>query len=174
MKTCKECGDVKALDQYHRNKSMRDGHVNTCKACRCDWQKVYYADNREHFTEYSSKRRAANPEYSRNWYAANPDYQREYAAANPHVRWEVNYRKRTKRYGFEPVVESFTKEQLIARWGSDCWHCGGPFEELDHYEVPVSMGGPHTLESCRPSCKPCNRYSWREDFIPTRQTPVDK
>lgn len=163
MKTCKECGDEKALDQYHRNKSMRDGHVNTCKACRCDWQKVYYADNREHFTEYNSKRRAARLEYSRNWNAANPDYQREYAATNPHVHWESGYRRRCKKFGIEPVVESFTRDELITRWGSSCWHCKtGPFEELDHFPVPIVRGGHHTLEGTRPSCRDCNRASWRE------------
>jgi len=34
MKTCTKCGQIKPIEDYHRNKSMRDGHLNSCKACR--------------------------------------------------------------------------------------------------------------------------------------------
>lgn len=139
----------------------------------------YYAADRERILAQKAERyaqpdvKAQKTEYNAEHYAANREarleYQAEYAANNPHVAWEVTYRRRARKHGFEPIVESFTKEQLIDRWGSGCWHCGGDFEELDHYEVPVFKGGPHTLESCRPSCILCNRKSWREDFTPTRR-----
>lgn len=149
MKTCTACGEVKPLDEYHRQKAGRRAQ---CKQCR----------NRR-----SAKWRASNPEYMSEWYAANPGYMAGYMdgyyAANPHIMWEGNYRGKAKRYGFEPVVESFTRDELITRWGSSCWHCKtGPFEELDHFPVPIVRGGHHTLEGTRPSCRDCNRASWRE------------
>lgn len=32
-KTCSKCGEVKALDEYSRNKSMEGGRLNQCKEC---------------------------------------------------------------------------------------------------------------------------------------------
>lgn len=77
-------------------------------------------------------------------------------AANPHLYWAKNYRFRMRRNGLPAIVEHFTREDLIARWGAACFHCGGPFEELDHFPEPVALGGDHTLEGTRPSCRSCN------------------
>ncbi|MFF0943715.1 HNH endonuclease [Kocuria sp. CPCC 205300] len=77
-------------------------------------------------------------------------------AASPHLEWEATYRQRAHAYGNAAVVFTFTREELVDRYGDECAWCGGPFEELDH-NVPVASGGPHTLENCRPSCGPCNR-----------------
>lgn len=92
------------------------------------------------------------------------EYSAEYRAANPHIGWESGYRRRAEKYGHPVDIESFTKDELIARWGDACWHCGGPFEELDHWPLSVRDGGRHSLESCRPSCGTCNRQSWSKSF----------
>lgn len=33
MKTCKKCGRELPIDNFHRDKLMKDGHKNTCKEC---------------------------------------------------------------------------------------------------------------------------------------------
>ena len=147
MRTCSECGETKPLDEYHRNKNSRDGRRSRCKTCRRSEKREYYTANRETLLE----RRAE--------YYARPEIKArvaEYHAAHPHVSWVKGYQRRAKRYGFEPVVEPFTKDELVARWGDACAHCGGPFEQLDHFPVAVINGGTHTIENCRPSCAPCN------------------
>jgi 5-methylcytosine-specific restriction endonuclease McrA len=126
---------------------------------------AYYGANRDAKRTYQAKYRAANAEKVRRVdaarYAARRDqrlgWQIAYGRDNPHVQWRNGYRKRARRYGFAPVVEDFTRADVIARHGAACTHCGGPFEELDHYPVPVALGGHHTLENVRPSCVPCNR-----------------
>lgn len=153
MKTCSKCGESKPLDGgFHRDKSKRDGRETRCKTCRL-------AQQAEHRAHPDVKARVA--EYDAEYYAVNREAllerKAEHHAAHPHVSWVKGYQRRAKRYGFEPVVEPFTKDELIARWGDACWHCGGPFEQLDHAVVPVALGGHHTLENCRPSCAPCNR-----------------
>ena len=45
---------------------------------------------------------------------------------------------------------------MIEEYGDQCWHCGGPFEELDHHPVPVYLGGAHKLSNVKPSCAGCN------------------
>lgn len=86
-----------------------------------------------------------------------------FLAANPHVRWSADYRKRVRRYGFEPVVEDFRLEDLVALRGSGCHGCGGPeWAELDHI-VPVSLGGAHCLANVQLLCEECHRDKTRTD-----------
>ena len=129
-KMCSKCKTVKPLDEYNRRTDAKDGRQHTCKTC---------------LAEYRSKNREAIA-----------TYKAEYRAAKPQSNWESEYRRRCREYGFVPVVNSFTRTELIDRWGNACVHCGGPFEQLDHYPVPVVHGGAHTLENCKPVCAPCN------------------
>lgn len=150
-KTCRKCGIAKPLSEYHANKSYRDGLQGKCKAC---------------VKEYHQVNRPAIAEKQRAWLDANAEYaadrRRRYYADRPHLRWEEYYRHRARKYGFAIVVESFTRADLVERYGDACWHCGGDFEECDHYPQPVSQGGPHTLDNCRPSCLTCNRRGERK------------
>lgn len=42
-KRCKRCGKIKDLDEFHIDKSKKDGHKNICKDCLS--QKHYYVSN---------------------------------------------------------------------------------------------------------------------------------
>lgn len=210
MKTCTKCGESKPLDEYHRNKTMKDGRLNVCRTCssaykrsrnampevkarnaetrrawveanrehvrarQAEYDKQHYQENRVRKLAYAADYRA-QPEVKKRTsermreYRARPEvkarsseYMRTYQAENMHLWWEHDYAIRAKRFGFEVVMESFTKADLIARWGDACFHCGGPFEELDHWPVPICRGGHHSLESTRPSCQQCNAKSWRQ------------
>lgn len=134
-KQCSKCEEVKPLDQFHRMKATKDGLRPNCKMCVKAYSSGYYAENK----------------------TAVLDQQHGYREANPHVSWEVNVRQRSERLGFEPTIESFTKEDVIERYGSACFHCGGPFEELDHHPVAIARGGSHCLSNVVPSCIRCNR-----------------
>ena len=85
MKTCTACGEEKELDQFHRNRSMADGHLNECKTCanakqharrRGPEREAYLAKQ----AESQRKRRAANRErlnaQARARYAADPERHR--------------------------------------------------------------------------------------------------
>lgn len=132
----------------------------------------YHAENRERLNAQSREYYAENRDEllaQKSEYHARPevkervrDYKSERNADHPHFRWEGGVRKRAKRYGVEPVIESFTKADVIDMYGDQCWHCeSGAFDELDHFPVPVSRGGHHVLENVKPSCVECNRRSWR-------------
>ena len=70
---------------------------------------------------------------------------------------ERDYIRRARMYGHRPVVESFTTQQLIQRYGDRCFHCRTrDFECVDHL-VCVRVGGYHTLDNVVPSCHECNR-----------------
>jgi hypothetical protein len=76
----------------------------------------------------------------------------------------ADYRRRSRRYGHEPVVEPFTRTQLVERYGDRCFYCPtDAFECLDHF-VCVAAGGHHTLENVVPCCAACNRWKrWAID-----------
>lgn len=134
-KPCTECREVKPFAEYSLDRRKRGGRAAKCKECKA---------------AYVKRHRAADPERNR-------AIGRAWRAENLHSSWEQAYRRRARKYGHAPVVERFTRDDLIARYGDACAHCGGPFEQLDHYPVPVALGGRHSLENCRPSCEPCNR-----------------
>lgn len=161
---CKTC--CAAREREHREKNRESLNAR---------DRAYYAANRDKAAAYRDANRDRRNANHRAWYEANQDharrysrdyytenrgqaieYAREYAAENPHIGWESKYRVRAKKFGFVPVVESFTRADLVDAHGDSCAHCGGPFEHLDHYPVAVALGGPHTLENCRPSCAACN------------------
>lgn len=149
MKTCTRCGDEKPLDEYYRDKSKRGGHGTRCKVCHAEQAAKYYAANREKVIGRVRAHHARHPE-------KHAEREREYRAEKPHVGWETCYRWRARKFGFAPTVESFTREDVTARYGDACKHCGGPFEHLDHHPVPVALGGHHTLDNVKPSCADCN------------------
>ena len=162
-KCCTKCGETKPLDEFHRDKRSKDGRVTRCKSC----VKAYQAEWRE---------RSEVQAHAAEWYSQNRDAilkrKAEHYQSNPHLWWEYAYRQRARAYGVEPRVVSFTREALVERYGDRCFHCGGPFESLDHWPQIVSRGGEHSLENCRPSCMNCQQLSWREDFTPTANTQL--
>ena len=156
MKTCNTCNIPKPPEGYHRDPKSPDGRTRQCKPCRA----AYRATTADQRREYAATWRAENPDYAATYREANRDRFRAYAAAdreeNPHIQWERRYRRRAVKYGHPVSVDSFTRAELIARHGDACVHCGGPFEHLDHYPVPVALGGVHSLDNCVPSCAACN------------------
>lgn len=176
MKTCAGCGETKPLDEFNRRKSSRDGRQSYCRDCTRAYKASHYAANRDEALKYAAQYRTDNweriselkPERDRKYYAAHREKLRasgaDYYSANPHLWWKSLAKKRSQWFGTKPTIEDFTRDDVIKRYGEQCFHCGGPFEQLDHYPVPMVRGGDHTLENVKPSCAPCNSKSWRPGF----------
>lgn len=47
MKKCNRCGVAKSLDDFHKNKSSKDGHGTRCKPCSAAYNKEWQARNPE-------------------------------------------------------------------------------------------------------------------------------
>lgn len=186
-KTCSKCKETKPVDEFHKSKQNKDGYRGSCKPCMNSSSRAYHhanrdelnAKGREYWAEtredraaqrviYRAENRQQIAEANRSYYIERRPQiiarTAEYRAMNPHVNWEGHYREKTRSLGLTATVESFTLDELTARYGNACFHCGGEFQELDHYPTPVSRGGGHTIENCKPSCTPCNEQSWRAEF----------
>lgn len=53
QKRCKDCGEVKPIDEFHKNNRMADGHINMCKTCaniyqRNRWNKMSPSDRKRY------------------------------------------------------------------------------------------------------------------------------
>ena len=61
-KVCNKCQIGKTLDNFHKDKSKKDGHRNQCKECELAKKKVYYQENKDKRHEYERKRYHENEE----------------------------------------------------------------------------------------------------------------
>ena len=74
MKTCNICKTEKSVDDFHRDKSKKDGRDHRCKACRSEisktskslkaYRKRYYENNKD---EIISKRKPISKEKRREY-----------------------------------------------------------------------------------------------------------
>lgn len=75
-KRCSKCGETKAVGEFSRQRSKKDGRQSRCKACNRAELKAWERANPERVAEKSKRYREANPERSREstrrWKERNP------------------------------------------------------------------------------------------------------
>lgn len=187
-KRCTGCGQVKPLDQFHRDRTQSDGHVFRCKICQNAARRHRYAANPEKEREAARAYREANPEKHREavraYGEANPEKERErfrrYRKANPEKVREWNRRayavnpeptaKRTRRYN------QIVRGKVLAHYGTSCACCGTTEDlTIDHIdgngrEHRAEVGGSGVYlwlirqgfpEGYQTLCRPCNTSKGR-------------
>jgi len=190
MKHCCKCKDF--TDDFNKNKSKADGLSTECRKCtkvylenyrqqqdykekQKEYMKEYREDNKEDLAAkhkiYIGNNKEADIKRKSDWYQKNSDKvkKRIYSYKDEHkdqYRLYANKRIASKK---TVMVENFTFDNIIEKYGDKCVYCSGIFEHIDHY-VPLSKGGEHTLENVRPSCARCNltkNNKMPEDFMKT-------
>jgi hypothetical protein len=110
MKRCRKCGAEKALTEFYREKSARDGYRPECKACTSARRKLWYRANREREIERV-----------RSWQQANHEQylrtQAEYRASMAR-----DYRSEHLKRKFGLTLEEY--EQRLRIQGGGCAVCG--------------------------------------------------
>ena len=80
-KTCTKCGETKPLEEFHKDRTKKDGLQSYCKECAREKARKWYAANSERHIGNVLKWKKANPErrreYDRKWREANAEYDRE-------------------------------------------------------------------------------------------------
>jgi hypothetical protein len=144
---CAQCGAVKQLADMAPDRRRKSGRRAVCRDCRSAYDRLRYSTNRDPMRAHQDK----------------------YRLANPGVGWAASYRRRAKRFGFTPVFQMLTREDIVARWGDHCVYCAtGPFEQADHI-TPIAAEGHHLLFNVVPCCRKCNQWKrWASDDLVIR------
>ena len=106
MKVCKICNIEKEINQFPKNKKMKDGLLNSCKTCLNKRRKISYKKNIDKRKEYLSKNKEKIKErfkkYHKSYYNDNRekilDYQKIYRLKNIDMKkeYEKKYRSENK------------------------------------------------------------------------------
>lgn len=106
--------------------------------------------------------RESNPDAFRKYYQEKREYHRarssEYKKKNPlkSRQWEASRRARSA--GVSVGIVSY--ESIVERDGLHCYLCGKPTTENDFefdHVIPLSKGGPHSVDNVRVTHAFCNR-----------------
>lgn len=183
-KTCSQCGEVKPLEEFNREKRMKDGRRSDCKECtkqrnrrlylkdrdkRLAQRKDYYEANRERLILEMKAYDAANREdkiaRNRAWREANRELAtertREWRKANPDRTSLHKQRKRARKRAVpcEPIMRT----EIFERDEGLCGICGEAVDpanwHLDHI-VPLARGGHHVHENVQVAHPACNMRKW--------------
>lgn len=115
MKTCLRCRTPKPLDDFHRNKNVKDGRSKVCKICCSKYGKRYYVKNKEKILQQTKAYRDSK----------TIDERRE---------WDFK-----KKYGI--TVQQY--KEMFQRQGGGCKICGQPASRLhvDHDHTTEAVRG---------------------------------
>lgn len=61
MKRCTDCGRLKKLADFYKHPSGKDGRMTSCKACKKEYSRQYYAQHRERILYQGKLREARLP-----------------------------------------------------------------------------------------------------------------
>lgn len=169
-----KCGTNAGYQKHCVDKTEK---CQPCKDAHRKYLNVYYFKNKEHLSVKRKNRYANNAEENRlarkKYYIINSKkekaYQRQHKKENPHLKRESERRRRANKLnnGFEFYKES----EVLGLYGSICHICLNPIDllaprqsgvegweyglHIDHV-IPLSKGGPDTLENVRPAHGSCN------------------
>lgn len=178
-KTCTKCGQTKPRDNEHfyRSKKSPDGLRPDCNTCGKARSAKYASENRDLTRQKANEWRINNPERKKqnnsNWYQKNkPRIRAKWKSdyyADPE-KFMVSSRVRRARVKQVPF-ERYTVNDVLNKWGNVCHLCNQEIDlsaprqmrlkgwehglHLDHV-VPISKGGPDTLDNVKPSHGLCN------------------
>lgn len=93
-KRCYECGEVKQVSLFYKDRSRRDGFESKCKSCRKAYYKSYYEANRVYYKSYYE----ANRTYYKKYREDRKDHFKTYREANKEAKakYDKAYREANK------------------------------------------------------------------------------
>lgn len=178
-KKCSKCKVPKALDQFSKRATSKDGLQSQCKACVNAYNCEYHVDNldKEHARsrKYHVATRKRRQEYKRNWYANNRERQREsnhnWRVDNHEASNLIWHRRRALKKGCD--VRVITVKDYRRIMSQPCYLCGIAPSTAEEHIIPLSRGGRHSIGNLLGACQPCNSRKKDRLLIEFRQYQRD-
>ncbi len=124
-KVCTKCGIEKELSEFYDNKNLRDGHLNSCKACCLRYCQARRADSvigkkiRERKNAHQKRMYHSYPEYKESILAKKRLYIKNNRAKIKEYHRKYNQRPEVKMLATDKVIEwrknNPLKAKVIAR-----------------------------------------------------------
>ena len=118
-KECYKCHEIKAVSEFNKDKSKKDGVYTICKDCR----KEYYNQNTDKIAEYRKQNKDKLKEYKKEWYQQNADKIKERQKGYHKKRYKENadklkqYQKQWRKENKDKKAE-YDKEYNKERYDS--------------------------------------------------------
>lgn len=183
MKTCPGCSQELSSDSFYKNSARKDGIDSHCKQCSSTRKKKFRENNSGHFSDRDKEYRNQDgykekqKERTSKWYVKNKDK----SLKNGRAWRELNLERarkldRMQSHKRRALIlgnghSPYTEEQVLETYGTNCNICSLPVDlkaarkvglpgwenglHIDHV-LPISKGGPDTLENVRPTHGLCN------------------
>jgi 5-methylcytosine-specific restriction endonuclease McrA len=181
-KKCTQCGKMKSVSDFYKNKTHKDGLDSQCKECVRENVRKYRVSNPEKIKQNKIEWVKSNPEKRRAIGLAyyyrhrvlkgkapliDPEIKRRKAVErtrawikkNPERRQEQQRNRRAKKRANGGIVKAAEWLALKAKYNYTCLRCGRREPDitltLDHV-LPLAMGGKHEIGNAQPLCYSCN------------------
>lgn len=167
-KVCSKCGRELPLNEFYKNKGMKDGHKNECKECFKQRQKQYYKGNRDTILEQTKQYRQEHKEHYAEYFKEHKEEKAEYDKqynSTPMGR-ALNL---IGSYKYEDKKHNRGECTLTAKWIIDniftqpCHWCN----KTDWRKIGcdrIDNDKPHTPDNVNPCCEECNKKRGRKTY----------
>ena len=138
FKICSKCRKKKPLNEFHKNKTRKDGRDTWCSMCSNEYNLKYYRDNIKIKRKKSKERSAKH---------------RKKAKTCAITFFNLRAGKYKGELTGQYLLNIYTKSPF-------CYYCGKPFKshcdiQVEH-KIPVCRGGKSDNSNVVLSCKGCN------------------
>lgn len=154
MKTCKDCGKTKPLDDFQNSKTTKDGKTGKCRVCNVRRCMEYKRNNPDRVKRHNAKYYASHVE-------AHKERTREYQEEHP---WFNSWAKANQKAN-DRGVDTMPYEQfrdVLLSMPQECAACGDDEDLTVDHIVPWIEGGGNTADNIQILCRSHNCSKGRQ------------
>lgn len=157
MKQCTKCKRLLDENEFHKDKTRRDGLSYTCKECRKQYAYAYPLKWKSYRDSHREQRRAYQAKYDIENREEKRCRVREWQKRNPEKCRAKSHRRRAKVANLPRDLTPSEWQEILEQFDHRCAYCGTrPSKLQQEHVIPVQQGGGYTKSNIVPACPPCN------------------